>query len=117
MRRIGKLCIFGIFRWLYEFPPYIHHYIGNLFGTNIGGAPDIFTIKTYLYASLLYWFDNFNDTYKSTNMAAKRMFSIGRNFEINLQMLKEWVKSARKYLNERCVSNIRILEDVAQIIN
>ena len=31
----------------------IHHYITNLFGTNIGGAPVIFTIKTYLFTSLL----------------------------------------------------------------
>ena len=26
----------------------IHHYIDNIFGTKIGGAPDIFTTKTYL---------------------------------------------------------------------
>ena len=31
----------------------IHHYITYLFGTNIGGAPVIFTIKTYLFTSLL----------------------------------------------------------------
>ena len=28
----------------------IHHYIDNLFGNKIGGAPAIFTIKTYLFA-------------------------------------------------------------------
>ena len=42
---------------------------------------------------------------------------MGRKLDINLQMLKEWVKPARKYLSERCVSNIRSLENVAQGIN
>ena len=28
----------------------ISHYIDNLFGTKFGGAPGIFTIKTYVFA-------------------------------------------------------------------
>ena len=67
----------------------IHHYIENIFGTKIGGLPAIFTIKTYLFASLLYWFDKFNATNKSTKMVTKIMLGMGRKFEINFQMLKE----------------------------
>ena len=32
-------------------------------------------------------------------------------------MLKDWEESSRKYLSERCVSNISSLGDVAQGIN
>ena len=94
-----------------------HHYIYNIFETKIGGMPDIFTIKTYLFTLLLYWFDDFNATYKSTNMATKRMLSIVRKFRINLQILKEWRKVVRMDSSERFVSNIRNLGDVSQGIN
>ena len=67
----------------------IHHYIDNLSRTKIGGAPDIFTIKTYHFASLLYCFDDFNDKYRSTNMVTKIILIIGRKFDTNIQMLKE----------------------------
>ena len=79
--------------------------------------PAIFTIKSYLFALLLYWFDDFNATYKSTNMANKRMLSIVRKFEINIQLLREWRKVARIDSSESCVSNIRSLGYVAQGIN
>ena len=45
------------------------------------------------------------------------MLSIGRKFEINIQMLKEWGKPVRKDFSEWCVSKIRSLGDVAQGIN
>ena len=66
---------------------------------------------------LLYWFEDFNAIYKSTNMATKRMLSIVRKFEINLQILKEWKKVVGMDSSERCVSNIRSLVDDAQGIN
>ena len=94
----------------------IHHYIDNLFGTKIGGATAILQSKL-LFETLLYWFDNLNDTYKSTNIATKRTLIIGRKCDINLQMLKEWGKSVKKDLSERCVSNISSLGDVVQVIN
>ena len=50
-------------------------------------------------------------------MVTKIMFSIGRNFEINLQMLKKWVETVRKDLSERCVSDTRSLGNVTQGIN
>ena len=75
----------------------IYHYIDNIFVTKIGGAPDIFTIKFYLFTWLFYWFDDFNATYNSTNMVTKLVLRICRKFEINLQMLKEWGKSVNKY--------------------
>ena len=95
----------------------MHHCIVNIFETNIGGAPAIFTIKTYFFASLLYWFEDFNTTYKSTKTATKRMLRIGRKFEINIKTVKEWGKSMIKDLSERCVSNIRRMGDVAHGIN
>ena len=95
----------------------IHHYIDNLFGTNIGGEPAMFTIKTHLFESLLYWFDNFNVTYNSTKMVNKTMLRIGIKFEINLHILKELGKVVRKYLSERCVSKNMSLGDAAQGIN
>ena len=45
------------------------------------------------------------------------MLSIGRHFEINIQMLKEWGKLLRKYLSEMCVINIMSLSNVVQGIN
>ena len=50
-------------------------------------------------------------------MATKRMLSIVRKFEINLQILKEWKKVVRMDSSEMCVSSIRSLGDVAQGIN
>ena len=78
----------------------IHHYIDNLFGTKIGGATAILQSKL-LFESLLYWFDKFNDTYKSTNMVTERTLRIGRKRDINIQMLTEWRKAVRKDLSER----------------
>ena len=74
----------------------VYHYIDNKFGIKIGGGPAIFTIRTYLFSFLMYWFDGLNSTYKSTDMVTKIMLIISRKSEINLQMLKEWGKSVRK---------------------
>ena len=45
------------------------------------------------------------------------MFRIGRMFEINLKMLKEWEKEVMRDLSERCVSNIISIYDVTQGTN
>ena len=78
----------------------IHNHVKNIFGTKIDGAPAILQSKL-LFESLLYWFDKFNDTYKSTNMVTERTLRIGRKRDINIQMLTEWRKAVRKDLSER----------------
>ena len=45
------------------------------------------------------------------------MLIIGRKFEINIQILKEWGEAVSKDLSKRCVSNIRSMGDVAQGID
>ena len=45
------------------------------------------------------------------------MLIIGRKFDINIKMLKEWLKAARKDLSEKCVSKIWSLGIFAQVIN
>ena len=50
-------------------------------------------------------------------MVNKIVLSISIKFDINLQMLNYRGKLASKELSERCVSNIRSMGDVAQVIN
>eukprot|EP00957_Ditylum_brightwellii_P037524 2838371-Ditylum_brightwellii.AAC.1 len=56
----------------------VHNYINKLFGHNVPGAEALDIIKAYLFAVLLYWFDDSNTTYLTTNTITKRMLSIGR---------------------------------------
>ena len=45
------------------------------------------------------------------------MLRIGRIFDINIQMLKEWGQTVSKDLSKMCVSNISGLGDISQGIN
>ena len=66
---------------------------------------------------MLYWFDDFNATYSTTNTITKRMLSIGRKFDISLKVLKNWAKIVQEDLLDRNMSNTRSLGDVKQSVD
>ena len=95
----------------------VKNYVHELFGDKIGGSAGIDTIKSYLFASLLFWFDEFNSRYNSTNIVTKRMLTIGRKFGIDFQQLKDWGKAVRDDLFDRSTKNVKTLGDVLPSIN